>query len=314
LTSGYYARFSISLYFTMSSSGSPVVKLIDFFDQIVKGQEKSRRNIAVCATYLAFGVVGGVVATGFSDMDFSAVLTAGAGVQCFGFYLLLQKAHSTHSVAGISSKTLELFVLAFMFRLPCTCMRNGYLPVDQSGDWVYQVADLSSLLIILQLIYCVQKKFVGTYQADLDSLPIWNAVPACVLGAILVHGDLNHSPVFDVMWTISMNIETVAMLPQLWMLVKKGGEVEALTSNYVAALFATSCFKFAFWFYGHEEIGDEENPTMYHLVARYWVAGCHLLQVILSADFMLHYFKGCAAAGSPGMGVQIPMSVGEMDI
>jgi len=283
------------------SSGSPVLKLVDFFDQIVKGHEKARQNVAVCMTYVVFSLVSCVVARHFSDMDYSAVLTAGAGAQCFGFYLLLQKAQSTHSVAGISSKTLELFVMVFMFRLPCTCLRNGYLPVDRSGDWVYQVADFCSLLIILQLIYCVQKKYPATYQADLDTLPVWNAVPACIVGAMMLHGDLNHSFFYDTLWTISMNLETIAMLPQLWMLVKKGGEVEALTSNYVAALFATACFKMAFWFYGHEEIGDEENPSMYHMVARYWVAGAHMMQVILSADFMIHYFKGCHACTGGSM-------------
>merc|ERR550537_797127 len=290
---------------------------MNFLESITSGSDsdKARENVAVSMTYLCFFVVACVVCHGFSDMDFSTVLTAGAGVQCLGFYMLLQNARFTHSVAGISSKTLELFVLVFLFRLPCTCMRNGYLPADRSGDWVYQVADFSSLLIIIQLIYCIQKKYAATYQHELDSLPVWNAVPACVIGAVLLHGDLNHSFFYDTMWTISMNIETIAMLPQLWMLVKKGGEVEALTSNYVAALFATACFKMAFWFYGHEEIGDEENPTMYHMVARYWVAGRHVMQVLLSADFMFHYFKGCATLScTPGTGVHLPATLGEVEI
>jgi len=290
----------------MSAQG-PVLQMINFFEVMTSGSDsdKARENIAVSCTYFAFACVGCVVAHGFSDMDFSTVLTAGAGVQCLGFYMLLQKARFTHSVAGISSKTLEMFVLAFLFRLPCTCLRNGYLPVDRSGDWVYQVADFSSLLLIIQLIYCIQKKYKDTYQKEDDTMPIWNALPACVIGAVLLHGDLNHSFFFDTMWTISMNIETIAMLPQLWMLAKKGGVVEALTANYVAALFATACFKLAFWWYGYEEIGDEEDPTLYHMMARYWVAGAHVLQVLLSADFMFHYFKapcgnsfGCLSGGS----------------
>jgi len=287
-----------------AAARGPVLGMFDFFESITSGSKSSdsaRENVAVGCAYVVFALVSGVVLHGFSDLDFSTVLTAGAGVQCFGFYMLLQKARMTHSVAGISSKTLEMYVLAFMFRLPCTCLRNGYLPVDQSGDWVYQVADFSSLLIIIQLIYCVQKKYASTYQKEYDTMPIWNALPACIIGGILLHGDLNHSFMFDTMWTIAMNIETVAMLPQLWMLVRKGGVVEALTANYVAALFATSCFKLSFWWYGHEEIGHEEDPTLYHLMARYWVAGCHVLQVILSADFMFHYLKvPCGGSAGPG--------------
>merc|ERR1719386_564661 len=139
-------------------------------------------------TYFAFALVACVVCHGFSDRDFSLVLTAGAGVQCLGFFMLLQKARFTHSVAGISSRTLEMFVLTFLFRLPCTILRNGYLPVDRSGDWVYQVADFSSLLLIFQLIYCIQKKYAATYQHDLDTLPIWSAVSACIVGGVFLHG------------------------------------------------------------------------------------------------------------------------------
>ena len=197
------------------SSGSPVLKLIDFFDQIAKGHEKARQNIAVCATYFVFALVSGVVAKHFSDMDFSAVLTAGAAVQCFGFYLLLQKAHSTHSVAGISSKTLELYVLAFAFRLPCTCLRNGYLPVDQSGDWVYQSADVMSVFLVLHLLYVTHKTYGTTYQAAHDSLDIFKAIPACAVLAFFVKGDLNSSPFFDWVWTTSLLLDTIAMLPQI---------------------------------------------------------------------------------------------------
>jgi len=289
------------------------VGFINFIESITSGSDtdKARENIAVTSTYFVFALVSCVVLHGFSDWDFSTVLTAGAGVQCLGFYMLLQKARFTHSVAGISCKTLEMFVLAYLFRLPCTCLRNGYLPVDKSGDWVYQVADFSSLLIIIQLVYCIQKKYVSTYQKEDDTMPAWNMVPACVIGGVLLHGDLNHSFMFDTMWTISMNLETVAMLPQLWMLAKRGGVVEALTANYVAALFTTACFKLAFWWYGHEEIGDEENPTLYHLMARYWVAGAHVLQVLLSADFMWHYVKagngnlGCGGGRTSG-GMTLP--------
>ena len=39
----------------------------------------------------------------------------------------------------------QVYVLVFCFRLSSTLVRQGYLPVDRSGDFVYQLADLFSL-------------------------------------------------------------------------------------------------------------------------------------------------------------------------
>merc|ERR1719191_2332312 len=124
--------------------------------------------------------------------------------------------------------------MVFVFRLTSTMVKNGYLPVDATGDWVYQATDISSLLLVFQLLFFIHERHKATYQAELDTMPIFNVIPGVVLFACCFHGNLNHSPFFDKMWSIGMWLDTVAMLPQLWMLVAKGGEVEALTANYVA--------------------------------------------------------------------------------
>lgn len=36
----------------------------------------------------------------------------------------------------------------------------------------------------------------SSYQKELDTVEMWRAIPACVLLAIFVHGDLNDSPVY----------------------------------------------------------------------------------------------------------------------
>ena len=84
-----------------------------------------------------------------------------------------------------------------------------------SGDFVYQLADIGSLMIVLSLLVAVHKKYNLTYDKTNDTMPVFNFIPACVLLAICCHGDLNDSPFFDVMWTIGLHLDTVAMLPQL---------------------------------------------------------------------------------------------------
>jgi len=281
---------------------NPILRAIDFFDEIFSAGERKTANLFVVGSYLLFALCGLVVAKEFSDRDFSAVLTAGSGAQCLGFFLLLQKIKTQNSVAGLSAKTLEMYALVLCFRLCSTLFKNGYLPVDRSGDFVYQVCDVASLLVLLQIIYCVRFAHEPSYQREHDSLPIYRALPGCIALGIAFHGPLNHHAFFDAVWTIAMNIDMIAMLPQLWMLVSKGGEVEALTSNYIAALFVSRCCAASFWCWGYDEMAPKDGSTNF---AGYWCLFAHGMSVLASADFMYHYWEakakkaGCGGASAP---------------
>jgi len=263
-----------------------VMDLVRKDKQVLCSGKQSERAITYAA-YVIFALCCAVVCLQFTDHDFSLVLTASAGFQCLGFFLLYQKAQAQRSVEGLSSKTLEMYVLVLCFRLSSTLVKNGYLPVDRSGDWVYQLADIGSLLIVLSLLFLMHKKFKSTYSAEEDTLPIFNFAPACVLLAVFIHGDLNDSPVFDVLWTIGLNLDTISMLPQLWMLTKLGGDVESLTSHFVALQVLSRCCSFAFWYYGYVEI----TPPGRFNAAGYMIIIAHLAQLLLSADFMYYYVR-----------------------
>jgi len=248
--------------------------------------------------YFLFMMCVGVVMRHFSDRDFSIVLTLGAIVQCLGFFLLLQKVKRTRSVAGISSKMLEMYVLVLLFRLSSTLIKQGYLPVDRSGDYVYQVADIASLYMVFQLLWCVHKTHKVTFQAENDTLEIWRAVPVLMVLAVCLRGNLNKSVFFDTTWTIGMYLDTIAMLPQYMMLVKKGGEVEALTSHFVALLMLSRACSFAFWYYGHKELAPRKNKNAGFInnttganISGWLIVACHAMQLLLSADFMYHYLS-----------------------
>jgi hypothetical protein len=251
--------------------------------------------------YFVFMLCAAVIKHLFSDGDFSAIYTIGVGVQCLGFYLLLAKVQRERSVSGISAKTLELYVLVFICRLSATCLRDGYLPLDRTGDWVFQAADCVSLVMALVLLRRVLVAHRDSYQEEYDTMSLTQMVPPCVLLAVFLHGDLNNHFYLDTIWTISMNLDTIAMLPQLWMLAKIGGEVEGLTSHFVAALAFSRACAFAFWFYGYAEIGPQDDATHVNW-AGYQLITAHALQVLLSLDFLYYYAK----ARVKGRGMLLP--------
>lgn len=259
-----------------------------------------RKGISSTSAYFLFITCVGVVMRIFSDGGYSTVVTLGAAVQFFGFQMLLLKVKHQKSVAGISAKSLETYAFMLCTRLVSTICRQGYLPVDRSGDFVYQFADLLSLITVLAILKCVKTTHSATYQFELDTMHIARLYPICVIMAVFIHGDLNNSFIFDVIWTISMNLDTVAMLPQLWML-SKIGEVEGMTSHFVASLMVSRACTFSFWFYGFHELrrGDRFNIAGWQLI------GAHGLQLLLSADFMYYYI----VAWQRGKKMVLPRSV-----
>merc|ERR1719161_972686 len=286
---------------------SPVLGIIDFIDGCIAGtSSKKRENLTIVASYLAVAGCLLVLWREYSDRDFSFLITLAGAAQTLGFFLLVHKMKAHKSAAGVSSKTLQMYVMMFVFRLNSTMVKNGYLPVDATGDWAYQACDITSLLLVFQALFYIHKRFKDTYQEKHDSLPIWNAVLPLMLLAGVLHGNLNHSWYFDTVWTLSMYLDTIAMMPQLWMLVVKGGHVEALTSHYVASIFFSRFLTFSFWFTGFPELAPEDGGFN---KMGWLLCGCHGLQLLLSADFMYHYFMWGACSRSTTAPMVLPVGV-----
>merc|ERR1719145_167798 len=92
--------------------------------------------------------------------------------QCLAMALLCLQSLSSGSAAGISARALGLEALALCCRLSSTLWLNGYLPVDASGDYIFQAFDVVSLVITIWLLYQVLVVRRDTYQVEADSLPI----------------------------------------------------------------------------------------------------------------------------------------------
>jgi len=261
-----------------------------------------RESICTFSLYVfALGLAGFLFAQ-FSDQDFSAVLTVGAAIHCFAFTILLNKVQLHQSVAGLSARSLELYALFYLFRLTSTVQKNGYIPVDRSGDWLYQVFDASALLMILQLLYCIYVSHRSSYQSHLDlGLDFLRVIPALMLLGFFVHGELNHQIMFDVIWQISLNFQTAALLPQLYMMYKLP-KIEALNSHYVAAITAGNFCSFLFWFWGFPELAPGKQQDVFNLPG-YVVVGCHTIMLLSSAEFMIKYLRVVFTSGQEAIKV-----------
>jgi ER lumen protein retaining receptor len=181
--------------------------------------------------------------------------------------ILLLKIWKTRSCAGISGRSQVLFALVFITR---------YLDLFTNFISVYNTAmKLFFLASSMGTVYLMYVKFKATYDSNHDTFRIeFLLIPSAILALLLNH----EYSVMEILWTFSIYLESVAILPQLFM-VSKTGEAESITSHYLFALGsyrALYIFNWVFRYYGE---------GFYDIIAI--VAGC--VQTILYCDFFYLY-------------------------
>jgi ER lumen protein retaining receptor len=207
------------------------------------------------------------------------------------FFLLLLRLHSSKNTIGISLKTQELYLLVF-------CTR--YLDVFSNTRYAYLV--LMKILYISLTGYSVylfraKNPWKRSYDEQqhsrgADTFFIWRfAVLPCAILAVLVH---HRGWWFEIFWAFSEYLEAIAIVPQIIVISRNGGEVENITSHYIAALGGYRLLYLFNWAAKWRRNGYIE-----------WIASISgLVQTILYADFFYYYYK----AQKSGAKMKLPSS------
>merc|ERR1711893_267498 len=94
-------------------------------------------------------------------------------------------------------------------------------------------------------VYLMFIKFKATYDGNHDTFRVEFLLGPSLLLALV----LNHEfSIMEILWTFSIYLESVAILPQLFM-VSKTGEAETITSHYLFALGSYSSLYIVNWIY-----------------------------------------------------------------
>jgi len=265
---------------------------------------KTAAPAQVQAAYVLFSVGGLVVYYYAAEGQFSAILTLSVIFQCLALTLLALQVIMKGSVAGISARALQLDAAALCFRLSSTLWLNGYLPVDMTGDWIYQAVDIISLGVVTWLLYQLYVVSRSSYQEADDSMPIVPVILGSLLLAALLHADMNSRPLFDVFWMAGLFVSVVAVLPQLWLITKKQGRCEALTSHYIAAMAVSRLLSGAFMWHARFDITCAYWVQGYNH-AVWAILGAHALHLIFLADFAYYYVRAVFSKGLNGGDLQM---------
>merc|ERR1719291_517707 len=160
----------------------------------------------------------------------------GSIAQCLGIVFLCIQVLSSKVATGISAKAIALDGISIVGRLSCTLWLDAYIPRDPTGDAFYQAIELLSLSMIGWLLYMVLVTHRDTYQATEDTANVGLVVVVCFVLAAILHSDMADRPIIDTFWMTGLFTGTFAVVPQLLLICKTGGRVQALTSHYIIAL------------------------------------------------------------------------------
>jgi len=181
--------------------------------------------------------------------------------------ILLLKIWKTRSCSGISGKSQILFAIVYITR---------YLDLFTNFISLYnsfmKIVFIGAALATLYLMYV---KFKATYDRNHDTFRIEFLLIPVTLLALLVNHEFTP---LEILWTFSIYLESVAILPQLF-LVSKTGEAETITSHYLMALGSYRALYLINWIWRYYFEG------FYDLIAI--VAG--IVQTVLYCDFFYLY-------------------------
>jgi hypothetical protein len=117
----------------------------------------------------------------------------------------------------------------------------------------------------------------------------------------IFHPKLNNNFLTDTAWTVSVYIEAVAVLPQLFMFQAQGGEIEAFTSHWVFCIGGARVMHLAFWLSSYHELNDRLSSSAAAKYPGHIVVFSQVVQLALMLDFFYYYIKrspffGCCSA------------------
>jgi len=183
--------------------------------------------------------------------------------------ILLHKMHQTNSCSGISFKSQALYLIVYITR---------YLDLF----WTFTDSTYNTLFKILFIstsaytIYLMTTSYKPTHDPNVDTFRVQYLLGGSLLLAVVLPYQYTPS---EILWAFSIWLESVAILPQLFLL-QRTGEAETITTHYLFALGFYRAMYIPNWIYRYLAEGHTDSIAV--------VAG--LVQTVLYSDFFWIYY------------------------
>mmetsp|Transcript_5765 Transcript_5765/g.10554 ORF Transcript_5765/g.10554 Transcript_5765/m.10554 type:complete len:277 (-) Transcript_5765:208-1038(-) len=251
----------------------------------------------VAVAYVIFLASAGTVYLLVARMQFSSIITVAAMAQCLSVVFLAMQSFATRGKAqiGISASSLVFQILGLACRLSATMNYNGYLPVDASGDWLYQATDGTTLVLCLVLLTTA----LFTRTAHAEALAELACVAPVALGCFalgaLLHADTDQAPLYDTAWMAGVFLLSAAVISQFLKSNAVKGEPNSrdalaalLCSHSILAMAMAQLLGALFIWHARSDMTCEEIFEGFNH-AVWAVLAAHVIPLVMICDFSLDY-------------------------
>lgn len=184
-------------------------------------------------------------------------------------YLLLEKIRKSRSVAGISFKTQALYTLVYVTRY----LDIFYREWSSYYNLFFKIVFISTSVYTL---YLMQRKYRPSHNPNIDTFKVEYLLAGSFVMALIFNLEFSAA---EIVWAFSIWLESVAILPQLFM-IQRTGTAESLTVHYIFALGIYRAFYVLNWIYRWIFNIDFDFVS--------FVAG--IIQTALYSDFFYIYY------------------------
>ncbi|RWR79944.1 ER lumen protein-retaining receptor [Cinnamomum micranthum f. kanehirae] len=187
-------------------------------------------------------------------------------------YCVLVVVGEAINEVGISLKTQELYALVFASRY--LDILTDFISFYNTTMKMIFLASSFSIVWYMRRHKIVRR----SYDREQDTFRHLFLILPCLILSLLINERFTFK---EVMWTFSLFLEAVAILPQL-VLLQRTKNVDNLTGQYVFLLGAYRAFYILNWIYRYFT-----EPHYVHWIT--WISG--LVQTLLYADFFYYYLN-----------------------
>ncbi|ODV85363.1 hypothetical protein CANARDRAFT_198502 [[Candida] arabinofermentans NRRL YB-2248] len=184
--------------------------------------------------------------------------------------ILLNTIQTKKSINGISLKTQILYFIVYISRY-----------IDLFFNFTSIYITFMKIFFIVTSFYTIHlilkySKLKLTETTDDDFKIIYLIIPCFILSLIFNH----KFTIVEILWSFSLWLESVSILPQLFML-QKNGEAELLTIHYIFALGLYRSLYIPNWIYRY--FAENRFDKLAILTG--------LIQTLIYSDFFYIYYK-----------------------
>lgn len=177
--------------------------------------------------------------------------------------------HQTNSCSGISFKSQALYLIVYVTRY----IDLFWTFTDSAYNTIFKILFLASSGYT---IYLMTTAYKPTHDPNLDTFRVQYLLLGSLVCALIYPYQYT---VTEILWAFSIWLESVAILPQLFLL-QRTGEAETITTHYLFALGSYRALYIPNWIWRYWAEGHWDGIAVF--------AGC--IQTVLYSDFFWIYY------------------------